>query len=130
MGYFLSTYNNNLKLDLPLSFRIVDARRNDSVSAVVALQKFRELYPDLKVDSFLSDVISDNYATYRLLHDWDINAVIPLNPNNTGNFKYPTALSVNDNGIPICLGGHQMVRWGFNKNRCRLNISAIWLAAR
>lgn len=58
--------------------------------------------------------------TYRLLHEWDINAVIPLNPNNTGNFKYPPALSVNDNGIPICLGGHQMVRWGFNKNRCRI----------
>ena len=56
MGYFLSTYNNDLKLDLPLYFRIVDARRNDSVSAVVALQEFRELYPYLKVDSFLSDV--------------------------------------------------------------------------
>lgn len=120
MGYFLSTYNNDLKLDLPLYFRIVDARRNDSVSAVVALQEFRELYPYLKVDSFLSDAISDNYATYLLLHEWDINAVIPLNPNNTGNFKYPPALSVNDNGIPICLGGHTMVRWGFNKDRCRI----------
>lgn len=120
MGYFLSTYNNDLKVDLPLYLRIVDASRNDSVSAVVALQEFRELYPNLKVNSFLSDAASDNYATYELLHQWDINAVIALNETNKGNSKYPPALSVDKNGTPVCMCSQPMVNWGFNKDRCRI----------
>jgi hypothetical protein len=44
-GYFISTYNSTLKLDLPLSLRLVDAKRHDSVSAVVALAEFKDLYP-------------------------------------------------------------------------------------
>lgn len=119
-GYFLSTYNNDLKVDLPLYLRIVDARRNDSVSAVVALQEFRELYPNLKVNAFLSDAASDNYATYKLLNKWDINAVISLNKTNKDNFKYPASLSVNENGAPICQCNKPMVNWGFSKDRCRI----------
>ena len=119
-GYFLSTYNSDLKVDLPLYLRIVDASRNDSVSAVVALQEFRELYPHLKINSFLSDAASDNYATYNLLHQWDINAVIALNETNKGNFKYPPALSVDKNGIPMCMRNRPMINWGFNKDRCRI----------
>jgi len=120
MGYFLSTYNKDLKVDLPLYLRIVEANRNDSVSAVVALQEFRELYPNLKVDSFLSDAASDNYATYELLHRWDINAVIALNETNKGNFKYPPTLSIDKNGAPVCMCNQSMVNWGFNKDRCRI----------
>ena len=119
-GYFLSTYNNDLKVDLPLYIRIVDARRHDSVSAVVALQEFRRLYPDLKINSFISDSASDNYATYTLLHNWDINAIIALNETNKGNVKYPDTFSINENGIPVCLCGQPMVNWGFNKDRCRI----------
>ena len=119
-GYFLSTYNNDLKIDLPLYLRIVDARRHDSVSAVVALQEFRELYPNVKINSFLSDSASDNYATYNLLHQWDIKAVIPLNETNKGNFKYPSAVSVNSSGVPVCMCNQPMVNWGFNKDRCRI----------
>jgi hypothetical protein len=44
-GYFISTYNRALKLDLPLYLRIVDAKRHDSISAVVGLAEFRDLYP-------------------------------------------------------------------------------------
>ncbi|MDD6762019.1 MAG: hypothetical protein PUD92_00015 [Clostridiales bacterium] len=100
--------------------RIVDARRNDSVSAVVALQEFRELYPNLKVNAFLSDAASDNYATYKLLNKWDINAVISLNKTNKDNFKYPASLSVNENGAPIGQCNKPMVNWGFSKDRCRI----------
>ena len=46
-GYFISTYNRTLKLDLPLCLRLVDAKRHDSISAVVALAEFRDLYPNL-----------------------------------------------------------------------------------
>lgn len=86
-GYFISTYNKYLKLDLPLYLRLVDAKRHDSISAVVALSEFLNLYPELSVRTFLSDSASDNYPTYELLDHFGINAVIALNKktNETGN---------------------------------------------
>ena len=121
MGYFMSAYNSTAKLDLPLYLRLLDARRHDSVSAVVALSEFRELYPDLTIDTFISDSASDNYATYKLLDAWNINAVIALSSKNSGNNTYPLPIAINDNGVPICPGGHNMVYWGADANdRCRL----------
>jgi hypothetical protein len=119
-GYFISTYNRDLKLDLPLYLRFVQANRHDPVSAVVALTEFRNLYPNLNINSFISDSASDNYATYKLLDHWDINAVIALNETNKGNFKYQPALRINDNGVPICQKGYPMVYNGFCKGRCRI----------
>jgi hypothetical protein len=120
-GYFISTYNKDLKVDLPLYLRLVEASRHDSVSAVFALAEFRDLCPNLHINTFISDSASDNYATYELLDHWDINAVIALNPKNKGNFKYPPALRIDENGVPICPGGHNMVHFGFcGKDRCRI----------
>lgn len=120
MGYFISTYNKAERVDLPLYLRLVEASRHDSVSAVVALAEFRDLYPNLCVDTFISDSASDNYATYKLLDKWGISAVIALNPSGSGNRKYPELLCINDNGVPVCPGGHKMVYWGFGQDRCRL----------
>ena len=119
-GYFISTYNKAEKLDLPLYLRLVEASRHDSVSAVVALAEFRDLCPDLKIDTFISDSASDNYATYELLHEWNINAVIALNPKNEGNCKYPTSTDIDKNGNPVCPCGYSMINWGFCKDRCRI----------
>lgn len=120
-GYFISTYNKVLKLDLPLYLRLVDAKRHDSISAVVALAEFRDLYPGLSIEDFISDSASDNYPTYELLNAWNINAVIALNSKNKGNFKYPPYLHLDENGVPICIGGHKMIPAGFcGSDRCRL----------
>jgi len=119
-GYFISTYNRKLKKDLPLCLRLVDARRHDSVSAVVALAEFRDLYPHLIIDTFISDSASDNYTTYELLDHWGINAVIALNPTNNGNAKYPSSQNADENGTPLCPGGKPMVYNGFCKGRSRL----------
>jgi hypothetical protein len=120
-GYFISTYNKVLKLDLPLYLRLVDAKRHDSVSAVVALAEFRDLHPNLIIDTFISDSASDNYPTYELSDYWNINAVIALNSKNKGNLKYPPHIRVDENGVPVCAGGHKMIAWGYcGKDRCRL----------
>jgi hypothetical protein len=119
-GYFISMYNRTLKLDLPLYLRLVDAKRHDSISAVVALAEFRDLYPNLNVHAFISDSASDNYATYELLDKWGINAVIALNKTKTGNRVFSQCV-VNSNGVPICPAGHEMVKCGFcGKDRCRI----------
>ncbi|MDR0491004.1 MAG: transposase [Oscillospiraceae bacterium] len=115
MGYFISIYNRREKLDLPLYLRVLDAKRHDSVSAVIALAEFRDLYPDLAVDAFISDSASDNYATYELLDKWGINAVIALNKTTSGNLLYAECL-VNGDGVPICPAGQMMVRWGSNRS--------------
>jgi len=119
-GYFISTYNRKEKLDLPLYLRLVEAKRHDSISAVVALAEFRDLYPNLTVNTFISDSASDNYATYELLDKWDINAVIALNKTNKGNRKFEQCV-VNEYGVPLCPGGHEMVRNGYcGDDRCRI----------
>jgi len=121
MLYIFSVYNKAERLDLPLYLRLVEANRHDSVSTVVSLAEFRDLYPNLTIDTFIHDSAADNYATYELLDRWDINAVIALNSTNKGNFKYPKSLNINDDGVPICPGGHKMVKWGFcGSDRCRI----------
>lgn len=106
-AYFLATYNNELKLDLPLYLRTVEARRHDSVTALVALAEFRQLYPEFTMNAFLSDSASDNYETYHLLNEWQIPAIIALNKRLAGHFTYKE-LDVNTDGIPICEGGLPM----------------------
>jgi hypothetical protein len=118
-GYFICTYNKTLKTDLPLYLRFVEASRHDSVSAIVSLAEFRELHPNLRINSFISDSASDNYATYELLNHWNINAIIALNAANKGNFKYPTALDIDEHGCPTCPGGRKMIYNGFCNDRCR-----------
>lgn len=119
-GYFLSTYNPALKIDLPLHIKLVQANRHDSHSAVFSLAEFRSLHPNLHIDAFISDSASDNYATFELLNYWRINAVIALNGTNKGNVKYTDNITVNDKGVPICSGGYAMIFNGFCKDRCRL----------
>ena len=128
MGYFISTYCRTEKLDLPLYLRILDAKRHDSVSAVVALAEFRDLYPQLKVDTFISDSASDNYATYELLDRWGINAVIALNKTSSGNLIYPKCI-VNENGVPLCPANYPMIHWGIDRNdRCRIKWRCPYIA--
>jgi len=119
-GYFLSVYNAELKTDLPVYLRLVDACRFDGVSAIVALTEFRKLYPGFSVDRFIADSAHDNYPTYSLLNAWHIKPVIALNSKNKGKSKYPNSVVVNENGVPICLEGVPMVYDGFLKDRCRI----------
>lgn len=119
-GYFLSVYNSNLKTDLPVYLRLLDASRYDGVSAIVALAEFRKLYPEFTAELFLGDSAHDNYPTYQLLNAWHIKPVIALNSKNKGNAKYPATMTLNENGVPICLEGIPMIHNGFLKDRCHI----------
>jgi len=119
-GYFLSTYNKELKLDLPLYLRIVSAKRHDSISGIVAIAEFRDIYPDIRMNTFVSDSASDNYATYKLLGQWGINAVIALGKTSDGYNKFPSPGHYSENGIPVCPAGHKMVYWGSCRGRPRV----------
>lgn len=118
--YILSVYNKELKCDLPIYFRMVQAQRHDGVSAAVALSEAKKLYPDFTFNSFTGDSAHDNYATYELLHALKMKAFIALNETNKGTFKYPPHIKVDENGIPYCIGGHPMTNWGYNRKSCRI----------
>jgi len=119
-GFFISTHNKESKIDLPLYIRLLQANRHDSVSAVFALSEFKEMHPELHIDTFIADSACDNYATYELLQHWDINAVIALNDKNKGNFKYPPPVCITDDGVPICPNDYEMVYNGYCKIRHRI----------
>jgi len=119
-GYFLSVYNPELKTDLPVYLRLLEASRFDGVSAIVALAEFRKLYPDFAIDRFVADSAHDNYPTYALLNAWHIKPVIALNTKNKDNVKHPGTMTINENGVPVCLEGIPMVYNGFLKDRCRI----------
>lgn len=118
--YIISTYNKDLKSELPLYLRLVQASRHDGVSAVFALNETILLYDEYLFSSFHGDGAHDNYAMYHYLEESNIKAFIPLNETNKGNFKHPTYIRVDENGVPVCMAGHKAVFWGFNKDRCRL----------
>lgn len=129
--YSISTYNKELHTDLPLHLRFLDARRNDSVSAVIALHEFRLLNPGLPVHSLCLDSANDNYATYQLCKDWEIIPFIDLNPNQGRPVSIPGEFTIDQDGTPLCQGGHRMVNWGLSsasrgrKWRCPLKCGKI-----
>lgn len=116
--YVLAAYNPMLKLDLPLFLRIVEARRHDSISAIVSLTEFRQLCPKLSVKGFLSDSASDNYETYHLLKEWQYPVFIALNNRAESHFTYKQ-VPINEDGIPICEGGLSMIYDGRDNQRRR-----------
>lgn len=75
----MTIYSTKHKKDLPLSVWLVDAKRHDSLIALLALQEFRELYPEFQMTAFLADAAMDNYPTYSLLHEREIPTIIDLN---------------------------------------------------
>lgn len=118
--YALSAYNKKHKIDLPVYLRFVEARRHDSVTGIVALAEFRELFPQFNISNYVLDSANDNYPTYELCSKWNINPFIDLNSKNKGNSKYPPALNINKTGVPLCIGNHKMIYDGFEKSRSRL----------
>lgn len=99
----------------------MQAQRFDGFTAVVALAEARKLYPQFNFDSFYGDGAHDNYATYQVLNEWSMKAIIPLNETNKVNFKYPPSIAVDKNGVPICMAKLLMIYDGFMKTVAALS---------
>jgi hypothetical protein len=117
--YIVSVCNKELKVDLPIYLRTVQASRFDGVSGIVALSELLELYPHFNFNSFIADTAHDNYPTYELLNNLDITPIIPISKNN--NSKLPNRqFQFDENGIPICKCGRKLFFWGSIKKEHRL----------
>lgn len=119
MLYPMTFHNPDLKIDLPVYLRLVQASRHDSVTGIVALSECKELLHDFSIQNICFDSANDNYSTYELCQEWNIIPFIDLNGKTGSKPKYPTLVEINKKGIPICIGGHQMVHNGYCKGRKR-----------
>jgi hypothetical protein len=117
--YAFSTYDPMTKTDLPLLLRFVSAKRHDSVTGIVALAELKEVSPFLTIKNVCLDSANDNYPTYELFNSWNYIPFIDLNSNRGKPTTLPPALSITEQGVPICLSSHEMVYDGFCKNRSR-----------
>lgn len=120
-GYsFYELVTADTKFDLPIFFIQTQANRHDSVSAPIALDILNKLLADnYNIAELMADSAHDNMPTYKLLQKLGIEAFIPLNERSTGNFTYEQC-QINEQGIPICLGGEAMIYWGYCPARMRL----------
>jgi len=120
-AYLLAVHNENLKLDLPVYMRFVDASRNDGVTLVAALAHARYLYRDiLAFDGLIADAAHDRYPIYDLLNHWHIKPFVALSDRFDNNLQ-TEGLRLSQNGIPVCADGFEMYRDGFDwtKNRIK-----------
>ncbi|MBU0531858.1 hypothetical protein KKB18_05935 [bacterium] len=106
--------------DLPIFFKLAAAQRHDSVLSVITLDEAIKFYPEFSFSNFTGDTAHDAYAVYSLLHHFNIDAIIPIKENNKGNPKHPAALTLTQEGIPVCIGEFPMINSGFCKDRCRI----------
>ena len=115
--YMLCSHNAEARVDLPLHIRFLDARRHDSVSAIVSLREFRTINPDIPVRDVCLDSAHDNYATYGLCQKWKIRPFIDLNSNRGRPDSIPDSISIDEDGTPLCMAGFRMVNWGYCKQK-------------
>ncbi len=115
--YMLCSHNADIGVDLPLHIRFLDARRHDSVSAIVSLREFKTLDPDVPVKDLCLDSAHDNYATYGLCQKWNIRPFIDLNTNRGRPDSIPDSISIDADGTPLCMAGFRMVDWGYCKQK-------------
>ncbi len=123
--YALSTHNASLGLDLPVYLRFVDANQFDGVSLIEAFAHARNIYTGfLRFDALLADAAHDNYATYDLLRHFKVRPFIDLKSKKGGGTPKPQDIQLSKNGVPICPDGHEMVNWGFDRNKFRTKFRA------
>ena len=114
--YMLCSRNTDLKVEVPLSMKVMSARRHDSILFLHAIQEFRK-HSSLTLENVCLDSAHDNIPTYELLEHWNINALIDINGRSTRYEGLPPDIHLDKTGQPHCLAGFPMAKWGFEKNK-------------
>ena len=115
--YMLSAYNSEYHVDLPLHIRFMDAKRHDSVGAIVSLSEFKRLNPDIPIKKLCLDSANDNYPTYELCKTWDMIPFIDLNSNRGHPKSLPQTIEFSSEGVPLCKAGLKMI--------CRVSVKDV-----
>jgi hypothetical protein len=103
--------------DLPLLIHLSQASAHDSITFVQAYAQMRSLYPEFEFEKTLLDSAHDAYTIYKMLNMHEIEPLIDLNERSK---KTNPSEEIDQNGIPVCQDGLQMIRWGIHKKRQRI----------
>lgn len=117
----LCSHNTEVSIDLPLHTQFLDARRHDSVSAIVSLREFKSINPDIPVKGICLDSVYDNYSTYGFCKEWGIRPFINLNKNRGRPDSIPDSISIDTDGTPMCMVESRMVNCGYCRQKHSVN---------
>lgn len=115
--YTLCSYNEQLGIDLPVSIKFTSARRHDSINFLYCFDEFTKHSPGIKPENLCLDSAHDNMPTYRLLNEFNINALIDLNGRSSSSEGLPNDITLNKQGHPLCRCGKEMCAWGKDPNK-------------
>ena len=113
--YMLCCRNNELKVELPLLINFTSAKRHDSINFLYAIDALGRHEPGISPANICLDSAHDNIPTYELLDHWNINSLIDINGRASSSEGIPADITLDKLGLPHCLAGFPMCRWGFDK---------------
>ncbi len=117
--YELTSYSLQHRCQLPLVLSMADCNRHDSVHGLSTLHRGCETF-GLFIQTASLDAAHDALGLFRLATQrWQTALVVPINERNKDNLQYAGPLRLEE-GIPICLAGKPMKRWGFCPDRLRI----------
>ena len=109
---------SNSEYDLPIYPRLYRASKHDSILFVSTFHELLHWYPDWRIGESILDSAFDAYPIYEMLEQYDVSAIIDLNPRRSKQFTY-NKMDINLNGVPVCPIGREMINWGIDKKRYR-----------
>lgn len=110
--YMVCHRNSTLKIELPVTMKFTEARRHDSLNFLYAFDDFGYHTYGLSPKNICLDSAHDNYATYYLLENLDINAFIDINGRSNTSDGAPADITFDKQGRPLCRAGRHMCSYG------------------
>jgi hypothetical protein len=105
--------------DLPCYILFAACQRHDAVSGLVALDKFFQLYPELRLLYFLADAAHDALPIYQYVLSHGAQPIIDINKRSLGAKQLRGDITIDALGRPICPEGLAMLFDGACPSRNR-----------
>lgn len=104
--------------DLPIYPRLYRASKHDSLLFVSTFHELLHWYPDWTFGESILDAAFDAFPIYEMLEQYDVSAIIDLNPRRSKQFTYRD-MDINLDGVPVCPIGRKLIDWGVEQKRYR-----------
>lgn len=118
--YQISSFSFSNNFELPIYLMMATGKRHDAPLGMFAMHRVTQVM-GYKVSNACFDAAHDATEFYMLAQEyWNTNFFIPLNTTNAGNLTNLPMAYINSEGIPHCQAGHEMIYYGYCKDRDRI----------
>lgn len=116
--YNITYHSSSLGVDLPVFLTMRAASQHDALTTITATAQFLDMNPELHPKYACFDSASDSYHIYEYLRHKNIIPIIDWNKRHSGSKNpYAEFEGINENGIPVCRCGIEMVRDGYDQSK-------------